>query len=57
MGVPDEAKKKSEELAGQAQDAFGRVTEERDLDTAGKGDQVKNDAEDASGQGKDPSGQ
>ncbi|MEV6756772.1 hypothetical protein [Streptomyces sp. NPDC051214] len=55
MGVEDEAKDKVDKLAEQAKGAFGKATDDRDLENKGNGDQADANP-DAFGQGETDSG-
>ena len=41
MGVDDKVRNESEEWAGKAKEAAGKVTDDEKLEAEGKGDQVK----------------
>ena len=53
MSAADKAKNKIEDLGGQAKEALGKATDDKDTENEGKGDQAKANLKDAGEKVKD----
>ncbi len=53
MGIADKAKNAGQKLSGQAKEAVGKHTDNRDLEAGGKKDQVAGDLKNAGEKVKD----